>query len=246
MNETEILIQEYKCRYCLEDDDEANLITPCDCKGSMTHVHEKCLRDWIEKQSNQFVIPGYFSQEDKMIQCEVCKSRYRVKVNLPKMKPLWLELTGYFILITVFLFLSYICFGMLLQINRDTGFFYDTGHYWTNVLLDGFFLTHIILGVLYIFFAILQSNNSCFICYCGDCGDCNSSNNDGIIIIIGLVVVLSVLCTMLLIYVDVSSRLLERREMFSPKKCTKCDKVGEYWDLSSKRKFKDVVCVDHV
>lgn len=36
------------CRICLEDD--AGLIRPCACTGSMELVHQRCLTSWIEAQ----------------------------------------------------------------------------------------------------------------------------------------------------------------------------------------------------
>ena len=36
------------CRICLDKGDPNDLITPCACSGTMAHVHEKCLRTWIE------------------------------------------------------------------------------------------------------------------------------------------------------------------------------------------------------
>lgn len=50
------------CRICLEEDEE-NLISPCDCKGSCEFVHKECLMEWI-------------SQDDRT-ECEICKSEFK-------------------------------------------------------------------------------------------------------------------------------------------------------------------------
>lgn len=34
----------FQCRICLQDDDKANLISPCKCTGSMAYIHFKCLK----------------------------------------------------------------------------------------------------------------------------------------------------------------------------------------------------------
>lgn len=47
------------CRICLEDG--GTLISPCACKGTIAHVHEECLREWI-KISN-------------LEHCEICGQR---------------------------------------------------------------------------------------------------------------------------------------------------------------------------
>lgn len=49
------------CRICLEPGG----ITPCACAGTMGHVHEKCLREWI-RQSGQ-------------MHCELCRTPYKTK-----------------------------------------------------------------------------------------------------------------------------------------------------------------------
>ena len=36
-----------RCKICLEDDSLRNLISPCQCTGSMKYVHRRCLREWI-------------------------------------------------------------------------------------------------------------------------------------------------------------------------------------------------------
>ena len=50
------------CRICLEPGG----ITPCLCAGTMGHVHEKCLRQWIRQSGN--------------MHCELCKATYHTKV----------------------------------------------------------------------------------------------------------------------------------------------------------------------
>ena len=39
-----------QCRFCLEDDDRANLLAPCICKGSFKYVHSVCLFQWYEHE----------------------------------------------------------------------------------------------------------------------------------------------------------------------------------------------------
>lgn len=39
-----------ECWICKDDGD--SLIAPCDCKGSIAHVHESCLITWIERSGS--------------------------------------------------------------------------------------------------------------------------------------------------------------------------------------------------
>lgn len=50
------------CRICLEEDEE-NLISPCECKGSCEFVHQECLMEWIS--------------QDERTECEICKSEFK-------------------------------------------------------------------------------------------------------------------------------------------------------------------------
>lgn len=50
------------CRICLEPGG----ITPCLCAGTMGHVHEKCLRQWIRQSGN--------------MHCELCNAPYHTKI----------------------------------------------------------------------------------------------------------------------------------------------------------------------
>ncbi|OZC05132.1 zinc finger, C3HC4 type [Onchocerca flexuosa] len=36
------------CRICLEEDNESNLISPCECRGSLQFVHIRCLQHWFD------------------------------------------------------------------------------------------------------------------------------------------------------------------------------------------------------
>ena len=40
------------CRFCLESDNEEDLIVPCRCSGSMKYVHRYCLQEWRSQDVN--------------------------------------------------------------------------------------------------------------------------------------------------------------------------------------------------
>ena len=60
------------CRICYSGSDDEPLISPCDCMGSIAHIHNSCLREWL-KHSKKY--------GDGAI-CEICGSRYMgINVN---------------------------------------------------------------------------------------------------------------------------------------------------------------------
>jgi RING-variant domain len=53
------------CRICLESEtQESTLISPCQCSGSMKHVHEKCLKVWIASRNLNLL----------SLKCDICQS----------------------------------------------------------------------------------------------------------------------------------------------------------------------------
>lgn len=56
------------CRICYEDEDE--LITPCQCDGTMAFVHKECIERWIEISNRET--------------CELCHAAFdNTKVHIP-------------------------------------------------------------------------------------------------------------------------------------------------------------------
>ena len=62
------------CRICYEGG--RNLISPCDCKGSIRYIHKHCLLKWIK-----------ISESKK---CEICNSKYRVNI-ITRQRLSWLK-----------------------------------------------------------------------------------------------------------------------------------------------------------
>lgn len=50
------------CNICRQGEEDGPLISPCDCKGSMGHVHYECLKMWIETSCTST--------------CHACKKEY--------------------------------------------------------------------------------------------------------------------------------------------------------------------------
>ena len=63
-----------ECRICLEADEVANLITPCNCRGSSQWVHQECLNRWRNTNINS----------NSGRQCEICLFNYIINNDEPR------------------------------------------------------------------------------------------------------------------------------------------------------------------
>ena len=73
-----------QCRICLDDEDSENLISPCDCKGSIEYVHRGCL---IKYFKYRFKAAGNEEKRrmKKRIECEICKHEIKtVRISSSK------------------------------------------------------------------------------------------------------------------------------------------------------------------
>ncbi|PNF27402.1 hypothetical protein B7P43_G17266 [Cryptotermes secundus] len=53
------------CRICHEDDTSENLISPCECTGTLGLVHRKCLEKWLSASNTT--------------ECEICKHQFNTR-----------------------------------------------------------------------------------------------------------------------------------------------------------------------
>ena len=70
------------CRICLSEEEPDNaLICPCNCSGSMGHIHTSCLKDWLNSKKVVFEgikVTSYFW---KALECELCKQPFENKMR---------------------------------------------------------------------------------------------------------------------------------------------------------------------
>ena len=76
--------QDRICRICLGEAEpewgvQGRLITPCNCTGSVRHVHLGCLRTWQVTQRIQ-------GRGRKAVRCELCGSRYAIPQHILKVE----------------------------------------------------------------------------------------------------------------------------------------------------------------
>jgi len=66
---------EFECRICGETESSKHnqLITPCECTGSISKIHVECLEKWILNR------PGNRAVGDNL-ECEICHTPYRVSL----------------------------------------------------------------------------------------------------------------------------------------------------------------------
>ena len=72
------------CRFCLGDTiiESDPLISPCNCTGSMTYVHYKCLEKWIKNKINFEVENGMLIILWENLICELCKSKLELSYQI--------------------------------------------------------------------------------------------------------------------------------------------------------------------
>lgn len=71
------------CRICLSEEEPENiLISPCNCTGSMKHIHLECLREWLEGKKHCKLTPFVNSYIWKNLECEICKCNYPDSITL--------------------------------------------------------------------------------------------------------------------------------------------------------------------
>lgn len=68
------IIKEQSCRICLEDD-EYNLITPCNCSGTMKYVHKNCINRWRHSVDYN---PIKELDRERYTTCGICKEEYEI------------------------------------------------------------------------------------------------------------------------------------------------------------------------
>ena len=63
------------CRVCLDEEDQKDLISPCNCAGTTKYIHRDCLENWRATNIN----------EDNYKRCEICHFKYEIeKQELPR------------------------------------------------------------------------------------------------------------------------------------------------------------------
>jgi RING-variant domain len=196
----DILLQN-SCKYCLQEGEE-QLLTPCLCKGSVGYVHNSCLIKWFEQRRNSIVIPGNFSQYE--FECEICKYKYNTVYDAENNQNCCFPVCFYITAITSLLISSYILLGWALESN--TFLFIDQNNKLQNIFINGFILTHIILGIFYLIIIIYSGSRREIACLC--C--CNFTDNSDCFICLVFLLIIGILGTILVVYYDVVSRVIQR------------------------------------
>jgi len=79
-------LAETQCRICLNEGScmEDPLLAPCQCRGSIRHVHFGCLKHWVRDRlglsdgDTAFVVGG----DPNRMACELCKSAYQTAIQI--------------------------------------------------------------------------------------------------------------------------------------------------------------------
>jgi len=72
------------CKICLLDESEEGdqLISPCDCTGSMRFVHLGCLQNWLKSKLNFDQNPNIVTIFWNSLSCELCKQLLPLNITL--------------------------------------------------------------------------------------------------------------------------------------------------------------------
>lgn len=197
------------CRYCLSNDNVDSLIAPCKCIGTQQYVHTDCLKEWLNKKAQRMVLP--FRSNQFRMSCEVCRSPYKLKLGYkdPSCSLPW-TICLYILTTTLVLFTTYVVVGMFLQVVAPTLFF-SLPTMFENVIANGFVMTHLILGMLYIVVLLTTATNNLFCCMWFNCDDNNT--DEGCMVVIVIIVLISIFCTVMLIYMDIVDKVVDRYKM---------------------------------
>lgn len=107
------------CRICR--DEEGVLISPCDCKGSVQHVHKECALKEIEVLETT--------------RCSVCKAEYPFK------RPFKLSLAHVSLLMSITLLIELLINSVMRNPFQDgVSYFIFTVHLWIIYLLLYFYM----------------------------------------------------------------------------------------------------------
>lgn len=138
-----------QCRICFETKGE--LISPCNCNGSLKYIHRECLQKWRK------TLPINVFNNKRDIQCEICHRFYefedsyeKKKYNLPEYLIIFLETFLCIILFHSFGFLL----GMLITwFGKLSSMIFINN---INIYLYQYFLgnliIHMISGILSLFY----------------------------------------------------------------------------------------------
>ncbi|KAL6782836.1 hypothetical protein ACKKBG_A08280 [Auxenochlorella protothecoides x Auxenochlorella symbiontica] len=85
-------VEDPQCRICWGGSDlepGGRLLTPCQCRGSVAHVHERCLSEWL----NQALL---VKPPHQAYSCDLCQAPYHATRSafLPQLPPLRLPFQG--------------------------------------------------------------------------------------------------------------------------------------------------------
>ena len=60
-----------QCRICLDEDENKNLVSPCNCSGTSKYIHTDCLNIWRDQNINT----PYYNM------CIDCRAKYKYTIN---------------------------------------------------------------------------------------------------------------------------------------------------------------------
>jgi len=171
-------MEEKTCKYCLENETENDLISPCDCKGTQKWVHRTCLDKWRTTISLDIF-------HDHFYQCELCYKKFQFE-HVILHRTLWENVYPFLITLVEFLIVGGIFFGSCFGVGcwyvtaLHPSFLGNFGEM-TDIWLYGFIFVHVCTGILIMIFGVCISGGGI---YGIITGDTEGNNTSGIIVFI--------------------------------------------------------------
>ena len=147
----------YQCRYCLEDDNLENLVSPCQCNGTSKYIHAKCLDIW----RNQNVENEHYKK------CIDCQTEYRFKFFNEK-ETLFISLISfrrlYITIIMVFsLFSATFDVNSLYKLHNNSTIITNENLEVLNIILSSSFITYTSFYVNFFIFILFIKNRMLYV-----------------------------------------------------------------------------------
>lgn len=193
--------EEEFCRYCGGDSESYPLTNSCYCEDK---YHEKCLLEHLEKKLEKPVIPLFVYQYEP--RCEKCGCFFTVQRQYKEVQlsSPWKIYPLYIGVLLVFHLLLYTGIGAAIY-GGNMGLIIEVSDPYANVFLNGALVTQICIDIIYFFVVLSLTTATQTPSYCA-----LSGNN--IWKHIAYITILLIGCVLFPIYIDVITRLSQRRE----------------------------------
>jgi hypothetical protein len=142
--------------------------------------------------------------------CEICNEKYNYtsQTAIKDKHLMFMEIIAYVLVISLTLFLGYLCVGNLLYSwSKTRDLFVTVSSKWGSVMLNGFIMIHIIVGLIYVIIAM--TNNTGICCFIYFNGGITVHDNSCLVVIVGIMMLITIIA-LFVIYIDVIYNIVQK------------------------------------